>query len=72
MEIIKLVQRRYFRKEVVLLSKQKKLKRNNRLFKFRPYVDAQSVLRIPDSARKTNPATAKGWQSHIFNSHLVS
>ena len=45
-EIIKLVQIRYFGKEIVLLSKKKKLEVNNRLFKLDPYVDVQGVLRV--------------------------
>ena len=40
LKIIKSVQGRYFGKEIVLLSKPKKLESNNRLFKLDPYVDA--------------------------------
>ena len=53
MEIIESVERRYLGKEIVLLSKQKKLESNNRLFKLDPYVDAQSVLRVGDRIRKS-------------------
>ena len=53
MEIIESVERRYLGKEIVLLSKQKKLESNNRLFKFDPYVDAQGVLRVGGRIRKS-------------------
>ena len=46
LEIIRSVQSRYFGKEIALLSKQKKLEVNNRIFKLDPYVDAQGVLRV--------------------------
>ena len=46
MEIIKSVPSRYFGKVIALLSKQKKLEVNNRIFKLDPYVDAQGVLRV--------------------------
>ena len=53
MEIIESVERRYLGKEIVLLSKQKKLESNNRLFKLDPYVDAQGVLRVGGRIRKS-------------------
>ena len=53
MEIIESVERRYLGKEIVLLSKQKKLESNNKLFKLDPYVDAQGVLRVGGRIRKS-------------------
>ena len=53
MEIIESVERRYLGKEIVLLSKQKKLESNNRLFKLDPYVDVQGVLRVDGRIRKS-------------------
>ena len=46
LEIIRSVPSRYFGKVIALLSKQKKLEVNNRIFKFDPYVDAQGGLRV--------------------------
>ena len=46
MEIIRSVQNKYFGKEIALLSKQKKLEVNNRIFKLDPYVDAEGVMRV--------------------------
>ena len=46
MEIIRSVQNKYFGKEIALLSKQKKLEVNNRIFKLDPYVDAQGVMKV--------------------------
>ena len=47
------VQSRHFGKEIVLLSKQKKLEANNRLFKPDQYVDAQGVLRVGSRTQKS-------------------
>ena len=38
---------------MALLSKQKKLEVNNRLFKLGPYVDAQGILRVCSRIRKS-------------------
>ena len=46
MEIIRSVQNKYFGKEIALLSKQKKLEVNNRIFKLDPSVDAEGVMRV--------------------------
>ena len=43
----------YFGKEIALLSKQKKLEVNNRIFKLDPYVDAQGVLRVDGRIQKS-------------------
>ena len=78
-EIIKLVQIRYFGKEIVLLSKKKKLEVNNRLFKLDPYVDVQGVLRVGGKMQKSlilqeiqHPGLLpEGLQSHKFDSAIA-
>ena len=47
------MQVRYFGKEIALLSKQKKLEINNRIFKLDAYIDAQGVLRVGGRIRKS-------------------
>ena len=76
MEITKTVQSRYFGKEIVLLSKQKKLEPNSRIFKLDQDLDAQCVIKswwqdtkISDSTRNpTSSAIAKGLQNHELDS----
>ena len=53
LEIIRSVQVRYFGKEIALLSKQKNLEVNNRIFKLGAYIDAQGVLRVGGRIRKS-------------------
>ena len=66
MEIIKLVESMYFGKEIVLLSKLKKLEANNRLFKLNPYVDAQGVLRVEGRIQKSLIHIEQEIQHHML------